>query len=521
MQETFKKLTAEIRAKLLEHLKTKELKEFMSAAKAAEDTGNFEVVISTADLDRQGEAIDQNGWELDFYKTNPIVLWAHDYYSLPIGITDEIKVENGQLIARGRFAPESANPFAQQVRRLYDLKIVRATSVGFIVKEAEGNRITKAELLEFSFVPVPANPFALSLSKAQALGLDTAMLALKGIAFKQDEPKEGDPCTMPDGAEGEMHPNESGEMVCMPKVSEKPEPETEGDYIIIRVKDPDYFDPDSFRTIDISAEQGIKATIGCKKGEYANGKCSIGTEVQRYLFDKEKWTLDEAQAWVDEHTKDGGAKHAGKICFDCAGIRKAKGEIADQVNQDEKRKQKWERLSRVWDIFDAFIGVYLNDATPVEDFTKLLDEAITLMKTETEKWSELKTGAVGAALAHPDRKRIIKSIKDKDIEKVGAELTALQSEVDNAIVLHSKKIIEIIETEYGEKINAASAGGAGEESANGQTPKQRSNSAGSDTEALNAWLQLRQVLRLVNNVTSSALEKINERNRKTQWTKKS
>jgi HK97 family phage prohead protease len=84
----------------------------------------------------------------------------------------------------------------------------------------------------------------------------------------------------------------------------KPAPETGGDYVIIRVRDPGYFDPDSFRTIDISTAQGIKATIGCKKGEYEGGKCNVGTEVQRYLFDKDKWTIADAEAWVEEHKKD-------------------------------------------------------------------------------------------------------------------------------------------------------------------------------------------------------------------------
>lgn len=404
MNEAFKKLTTEIKAQLSEALGKKETQDFVEKTKAAQDSGSFEVVVSTADIDRQGESVDQNGWDLAFYKMNPVVLWAHDYWALPIGITDEIEVQGDKLVAKGRFAPEEANPFAQQVRRLYDLKIIRATSVGFIPKNQEGGNILAAELLEFSFVPVPANPLALSLSKIQNLGLNLPMLAIKGIKIKQEESKEGDPCTMDDGTEGEMHPNEAGEMVCMPKkakaaegdsctmddgtegelkpneegvlvcmpkIAEKPEPETEGDYIIIRVKDPDYFDPDSFRTIDISEEQGIKATTGCKKGEYEGGTCAIGVEVQRYLFDKEKWTEAEAQAWIDEHSKDEIPK-----CAKC----KAKGEISDQVNQEEKREQKWQNLNKVWDIFDAFIGVYLDDATPVEDFQKLLDETIALMK---------------------------------------------------------------------------------------------------------------------------------------------
>lgn len=128
MSQTLKKLNEEIKTKMAEILKSAEMKEFVEKTKAATDSGSFEVVISTADFDRQGESIDQNGWDLTHYKTNPVVLWGHDYWSLPIGIADEIEPRDGNLVAKGRFAPAEANSFAQQVRKLYDLKIVRATS---------------------------------------------------------------------------------------------------------------------------------------------------------------------------------------------------------------------------------------------------------------------------------------------------------------------------------------------------------------------------------------------------------
>lgn len=72
---------------------------------------------------------------------------------------------------------------------------------------------------------------------------------------------------------------------------------------------PDNFDPDSFRTIDITT--GIKAVIGCPKGNYENGKCKVGTEVQSYLFDKAKFTMKEAKAWFKEH--EGGKKEEEKM----------------------------------------------------------------------------------------------------------------------------------------------------------------------------------------------------------------
>lgn len=65
-------------------------------------------------------------------------------------------------------------------------------------------------------------------------------------------------------------------------------------YIRIRVKDPGAFEEDSFRTIALSEEEGIKAVVGKLSGESK-------TTVQSYLFDKEKWDEEKAKAWVEEH----------------------------------------------------------------------------------------------------------------------------------------------------------------------------------------------------------------------------
>ena len=213
---TLTKINEEIAQKLFDQLNSPEAKEFLESMKTTDaDSGRFEVTISTADQDRQGEVIDQNGWDLNNYKYNPIVLWGHNYTSLPIGVTDSIGLDqNGNLVAKGRFAPESANPFAQQVRRLYDAKILRTTSVGFMAREMDGNTITKAELLEFSFVPVPANPMALSLMKE--VSFDSSALIQKGFLFEEKSKKEkpGDPCVTDDGDDGIFQENQDGVLVC-------------------------------------------------------------------------------------------------------------------------------------------------------------------------------------------------------------------------------------------------------------------------------------------------------------------
>ena len=75
-----------------------------------------------------------------------------------------------------------------------------------------------------------------------------------------------------------------------------PEPEITEKYIRIRVRNPKLFQEGSFRTIDISKKEKIKAVIGKLKGETT-------TTVQSYLFDKESWTVERAQRWVREHGK--------------------------------------------------------------------------------------------------------------------------------------------------------------------------------------------------------------------------
>jgi hypothetical protein len=141
------------------------------------DTGVFEIIISTNDIDRHGEIVSQTGIEIDQYLKNPVVLWAHDHDELPIAIADKVyrKTIGTQevTIAEGRFAPHA---FAQEVRNLYELKMIRTASIGFIPKEWEGNMITKSELIEFSFVPVPANPYAISL-----LAENADKLTIKGL----------------------------------------------------------------------------------------------------------------------------------------------------------------------------------------------------------------------------------------------------------------------------------------------------------------------------------------------------
>jgi HK97 family phage prohead protease len=151
------------------------------------DDGRFKVVFTSGSLDRHGETVNPDGWDFTNYMNNPVVLYAHDYCSLPIGMVEKITRDGDNWIAEGMFASADMSPMAGYVAKLYKAGFLKTVSVGFLPTEmdAEYNSL-KQELLEISFVPVPANPDALSLAKE--LGLNIEEMKQKGF-FKDAEPE--------------------------------------------------------------------------------------------------------------------------------------------------------------------------------------------------------------------------------------------------------------------------------------------------------------------------------------------
>ena len=125
-------------------------------------------MISTAAVDRDGDTIDPKGWDLGSYTKNPVVLWAHDYSSPPVGKAVNIKSTEHGLQADVEFLPQGLDPFADKIHDMCKAGFLNATSVGFRgveYDEAQGRKgydFKKQELLEFSIVPVPCNPEALA-----------------------------------------------------------------------------------------------------------------------------------------------------------------------------------------------------------------------------------------------------------------------------------------------------------------------------------------------------------------------
>lgn len=136
--------------------------------------------ISTDSVDRDGDTIAVDGWELDNFLKNPVVLFGHNYRDLPVARALDVWVEGKKLKSDAEFTDAETYAFGDTVYRMFLGKYMRAVSVGFSptkwmwVEEDDrpfGIDFIQQELLEYSAVPVPANPEALEEAKSAGINL--------------------------------------------------------------------------------------------------------------------------------------------------------------------------------------------------------------------------------------------------------------------------------------------------------------------------------------------------------------
>jgi len=184
--EEFKKLNKEKKTgenpALPEHKGFKQLAQ-VSAKDIRETDAGLEIdfTISTSAVDREQDTIRVEGWELENYRKNPVVMWAHLYRDPPVAKSLKEWVEGQNLKSRALFPLKDAYRFGHMIGEMYKGGFLSAVSVGFRSIEARwaadenerpwGIDYMRQELLEYSCVPVPANPEA--LVEARAAGIDT------------------------------------------------------------------------------------------------------------------------------------------------------------------------------------------------------------------------------------------------------------------------------------------------------------------------------------------------------------
>ena len=143
----------------------------------------MDFIASDNTVDRYNEVLDQNGWQLDNFRANPVIPDCHDYSSISkiLGRATSIGVSNGKLVNRVQFSMD--NPMGKMAYKMAKAGFIKSQSVGFIpldwtngVGQDQPERTyTKMELLEVSLVVVPANPGA------------TIGLALKSGALERSD----------------------------------------------------------------------------------------------------------------------------------------------------------------------------------------------------------------------------------------------------------------------------------------------------------------------------------------------
>ena len=176
-------LFRELREKLESGEKVLLHKAFASEVKVLDDqdrTATFTITTESEDRDRDTIAVD--GWRLENFRKNPVVLWAHDSRSLPVGKAVDLAIYEHKLTSTTRFTSAEEYEFGHTVWKLVKGGYLNAVSVGFIpLKWAyNDNRrgpwgpavdFLEQELLEYSVVPIPANPEALIEARSAGVNL--------------------------------------------------------------------------------------------------------------------------------------------------------------------------------------------------------------------------------------------------------------------------------------------------------------------------------------------------------------
>jgi HK97 family phage prohead protease len=145
----------------------------------------IDVVVSTFAGDSYGTRFDPNGWDLEQFRRNPVITWAHDDRGYtpsggrPIAKGENVRVEDGKLKMRLRFPTAGKFVFADECFELMADGFLNATSVGFDPiewkdEQVEGGMLrtfTKQKLVEVGVVTIPSNDEALA-ERAKAMNAD-------------------------------------------------------------------------------------------------------------------------------------------------------------------------------------------------------------------------------------------------------------------------------------------------------------------------------------------------------------
>lgn len=172
-RDLFQRRDADTTGVLLQHARIADV----TKQEGEEDERLRRFRISTETRDRHGDVVRSKGLSLKHYRKNPVVLFAHDASAPPIGRSPRVEIGDGTVDADVSFFEREVFEFADTIFRIVDVGGLKATSIGFMPLDYErlqdendedlyGIDFKKSDLLEFSIVPIPANPEAVARTAA-------------------------------------------------------------------------------------------------------------------------------------------------------------------------------------------------------------------------------------------------------------------------------------------------------------------------------------------------------------------
>jgi len=181
----------------------KRFKQFHTTIKGVDaENRTLTAIASTSGIDRHGDRIMQDGWDLEEFKKTPVIIANHDYKAEKVvGKAIRIEVIDGNLEMEVQFSEDTQ--LAKDIFNLFKNGFLNAFSVGFIPLEAswetetdsEGNKdsvyiIKTARLLEVSAVAIPANPQALVKAVKQGVVKEESCEYIRDVLGKEYEVTE-------------------------------------------------------------------------------------------------------------------------------------------------------------------------------------------------------------------------------------------------------------------------------------------------------------------------------------------
>ena len=122
------------------------------------------VLCDSNTINSYGFRIRLEGMNLDRFRSNPVMLYQHDKFSV-IGRWENIRIEDGRLLADAKF--DSEDELARQVEGKVERGFLKGCSVGILINDmiliGDVYEATATELMEASIVSIPSDAGAIRL----------------------------------------------------------------------------------------------------------------------------------------------------------------------------------------------------------------------------------------------------------------------------------------------------------------------------------------------------------------------